>query len=100
MTDQSPTIRIASPEDDGALRRLAELDSAAPLSGRVLLAERDGMAVAAIALESGTVIADPFEHTAAAVHHLMGRRYQVMRQGGDVGPVRSLLRRLVPKPAR
>jgi hypothetical protein len=28
------------------------------------------------------------------------RRYQLLRQGGDVGPARSLLRRLLPDAAR
>jgi hypothetical protein len=98
MNDPSPTVRLASPQDDGGLRRLAALDSASPLSGRVLLAELEGVPVAAIALESGAVIADPFQPTAAAVSHLRLRRYQVMRQGGDVAPAWSLLRRLVPNP--
>jgi hypothetical protein len=99
MTDRHPTIRLAVPEDDGALRRLAELDSAAVLTGRVLIAEREGVPVAAIALDSGSVTADPFQPTADVVRLLRRRRYQLLRQGGDVAPVRSLLRRLVPNRA-
>jgi hypothetical protein len=45
-------------------------------------------------------IADPFENTADAVRLLSLRRYQLLRQGGDVAPARSLLRQLVPSPAR
>ena len=46
------------------------------------------------------MIADPFEHTEDAVRMLSLRRYQLMRQGADVAPARSLLRRLVPTAAR
>jgi len=98
--DHDLTIRLATPEDAHALRRLAELDSAAPLTGRVLLADSHGAPVAAVSLERGKVVADPFRHTADAVGVLKLRRYQLMRQGGDVAPARALLRRLVPAPAR
>jgi hypothetical protein len=100
MTDESLTIRWASPDDGGALRRLAQLDSARPLHGRVLLAELGGAPLAAVSLETGRATADPFEYTADAVRLLRLRRYQLLRQGGDVAPARSLLRRLVPNPAR
>ncbi len=94
------TIRAAGPADAGALRRLAELDSAPDLRGRVLLAEQDGEAVAAVSLETGTANADPFRPSAEAVRMLMQRRYQLMRQGADVAPAPSLLRRLAAGPAR
>jgi hypothetical protein len=98
MTDRPITIRLAAPSDAATLRRLAQLDSAAPLRGHVLLAESDGDAVAAISVYTGLVAADPFKHTTAAVHLLRLRRYQLVRQGGDAGPARQLLRRLVPSP--
>jgi hypothetical protein len=88
------TIRVAHRRDDAALRRLAALDSAKPLTGRVLLAESDGGPMAAVSLGTGAVTADPFQHTEDAVRMLRLRRYQLMRQGGDVAPARSLLRRL------
>jgi hypothetical protein len=56
-------IRQATPEDEPALRRLAELDSQRPLSGPALIAEIDGGAAAALSLNDGRVIADPFERT-------------------------------------
>jgi ABC-type sugar transport system substrate-binding protein len=96
----SLTIRMAGVNDDGALRRLAALDSARPLRGRVLVAESDGTPVAAVSLEAGAVTADPFQHSADAVRLLMLRRYQLLRQGGDAAPAQQLLRRLVPSPAR
>jgi hypothetical protein len=76
------------------------LDSTVPLRGTVMLAELDGSCMAAISLQSGEVNANPFKRTAAIVSHLRMRRYQVMRQGGDVAPARSLLRRLVLMPTR
>jgi hypothetical protein len=100
MNDQQLTIRVGGPEDADALARLAGLDSARPPKGHVLLAETDLVPIAAISLESGAVVADPFEHTADAVRMLRLRRYQVMRQGGDVAPARLLLRRLAAAPAR
>jgi hypothetical protein len=100
MNDQHLTIRVATPDDTPTLLRLAALDSAGPLTGRVLLAELDAVPVAAVSLEAGAMIADPFQHTEDAVRMLSLRRYQLMRQGADVAPARSLLRRLVPTAAR
>ena len=61
------TIREAYPDDDAALRRLAALDSRSPLTGRVILAEQDGELRAALSLDDGTAIADPFRFTASLV---------------------------------
>jgi hypothetical protein len=99
MGGESLTIRLAGPDDGGVLRRLAELDSARPLRGRVLLAERDGAPLAAVSLETGAATADPFQPSADALRLLGLRRYQLLRQGGDLAPARSLLRRLVSNPA-
>jgi hypothetical protein len=93
------TIRAATPLDVATMRRLARLDGRPRLRGDALLAERDGLAVAAVALTSGSVVADPLHATADAVRLLRARRYRLLRQGGDVGRVRSLLRRLAPQPA-
>jgi hypothetical protein len=90
---------LAVLEDAWALHRLAQLDSARPLRGRVLLAEADGVPVAAVSLETGLVNADPFRHTAEAVRMLMVRRYQLLRQGGEVAPARFRPRRLLPRGA-
>jgi hypothetical protein len=100
MNNSHITIRAAGSTDAETLRRLAGLDSAPGLPGRVLLAEQDGEAVAAVSLETGTANANPFRPTAEAVRLLMQRRYQLMRQGADVAPARSLLRRLVAGSAR
>ncbi|MBK5115813.1 MAG: hypothetical protein JJE23_02725 [Thermoleophilia bacterium] len=61
---QTITIRPATAADAVALKRLAELDSAPSLTGEVLVAECGDEAVAAIAIGTGSVIADPFRLTA------------------------------------
>jgi hypothetical protein len=96
MRDRPLTIRSAAPTDASALRRLAALDSAPPLRGRVLLAESDGVPVAAVSVEDGAVTADPFQHTTLAVRMLMLRRYQLLRQRDDAVRARPGPRRLVP----
>jgi hypothetical protein len=57
-------FRMARREDDAAVSRLAQLDSARMRPGPVLLAEVDGELRAAHFLESGGTVADPFRPTA------------------------------------
>jgi hypothetical protein len=55
------TIRTAYSDDDVAVTRLAQLDSADQLPPRpLLLAEVDGELRAALSLRDGSTIADPF----------------------------------------
>ncbi len=61
------TIRRAYSDDRSALARLAALDSARPFAGPALLVEQDGELRAALDLERGAVIADPFHPTAHLV---------------------------------
>jgi len=56
-------VCLATEEDADALRRLADLDSRPPLTGRVLMGEIGGSPAAALSLSDGRVIADPFRHT-------------------------------------
>lgn len=74
------SIRMASDEDAAAVRRLAERDSAAVPAGPVLVAEVAGELRAAIALDRGTVIADPFRHTWELVALLRARHEQARRR--------------------
>ena len=60
-------LRPACPDDQRALVRLAELDSARVPAGRLLVAESGGTLRAALSLDTGEVIADPFEPTAHLV---------------------------------
>jgi hypothetical protein len=64
------TLRHANAADDDALVRLAALDSSRVPSGELLVGELDGTLVAALSVDTGAVIADPFEHTAAIVESL------------------------------
>ena len=65
------TIRLATGEDRIALLRLAALDSAeAAPPGRLLLAEVDGDVRAALSLDDGSAIADPFHPTLAILELL------------------------------
>ncbi len=57
------TIRFAYPDDGGALRALAALDSAQPLTEPALVAEVSGQLHAAISLIDGRIVADPFVST-------------------------------------
>lgn len=60
----SYTIRIATSQDVEALRRLAALDSKAPLEGPVLVGEIAGTPAAAVSLTNDRAVADPFVPTA------------------------------------
>jgi hypothetical protein len=75
------SLRWAGPTDDALLRRLAQLDSTRSLQEPVLLAEHDGVAVAAVSFADGRVAADPFEPTAEAVALLRLRAAQLGTAG-------------------
>ena len=67
-TPQRPlTIRFATDEDEGAVHRLAALDSARVPRGLLALAEERGELRAALSLTDGSAIADPFHRTAHLV---------------------------------
>jgi hypothetical protein len=70
-------IRESAPEDTGRLNRLALLDSAPAPAGPMLVAEREGMLVAALPLRGGRPIADPFLPSADIVGLLELRRAQL-----------------------
>jgi hypothetical protein len=56
-------MRLATEQDADALHRLAALDAARPLTGRVLIGEIDGAPAAALSLKTGRTVADPFQAT-------------------------------------
>lgn len=66
-------IRLAGDDDDAALARLAELDSAEPLEHPILIGEIDGRPAAALDLDSRRTIADPFQRTASLLVHIRMR---------------------------
>jgi hypothetical protein len=93
-TTDTVTIRRAGSKDGVALNLLAMLDSKRPLLGDVLVAESDGLILAAISLEDGHVVADPFFPTADLVALLRARaeRLDVPRAPRR----RHFVRRLLP----
>ena len=90
----SITLRPATAADAPWLERLAALDSRALPEGDLLVAERDGNLVAAVAEHSLEAVADPFQRTADVVTLL--RRHAVARR--NAVPARRHFR-LVPHAA-
>ena len=76
MIDRYLTIRPATQQDGAALRRLAAPDPL--LGGPTLLAERHGVAIAAVALTGGQVATDASITAADAVRRLRERRHQLL----------------------
>ncbi len=93
MTENALTIRPADLADLAGLDRLAALDSARPPTGDVLVAEVGGELWAAVEVDTGAAIADPFRPSGDLVtllrHHARnGERRE-----------RRALRRLLPHTA-
>lgn len=82
MTDLV-TIRLSRPTDEPALSALAALDSTRLRARPVVVAEQEGELRAALALDSGKVIADPFHRTAELVDLLELRAAQLRSRRAD-----------------
>ena len=78
------TIRLATDTDLERINRLAELDSKRPPHGDVVVAEVNGRLLAAMGMD-GTVVADPFERTGAAVRVLRPSSPASRRAAGGAG---------------
>lgn len=91
-------IRRARDTDMPVLHDLAEVDSAKPLAGPVLVAIVEGRIWAALALDGERVIADPFLPTAPTVELLRLRVAQL--RAADHAPRRSRLPRRLAGRAR
>jgi hypothetical protein len=63
-TFDSISIRRAGPADAEALRRLAALDSKRLQAGDHLIADVEGAPWAAVSIQTGEIVADPFLPTA------------------------------------
>jgi hypothetical protein len=90
-------IRRAGVADQPAVARLAALDSRRAPQGEVLLALVAGEPRAALALDSGAAIADPF-HASADVIDLLRARAATMNSG-QRPPKRRRLRVTTRRPA-
>ena len=91
-------IRRAQDSDTALLHDLADLDSSRPLEGPVLVALVERRIWAAIGLDDGRVIADPFLPTAPAVELLRLRVRQL--RAADGRSARDLLPRRLARRAR
>jgi hypothetical protein len=96
MTNRTLTIRRADTSDQGSLVRLAALDSASPPTEEALLAEVGGELWAAVEIDSGAAIADPFRPSADLVELL--RLRASLLQGAERVERRGLAR-LLPRAA-
>src|SRR3954470_24679773 len=97
VAESTLVIRVATRFDDADLHRLAALDSAQPLAGRIIVAQSDGRIDAALSLDDGRTIADPFRPTAGLVDVLRARAARL--RGAEGAPARPRrLRPLAPPP--
>ena len=92
----SLTIRRATAEDTLAVRRLAALDSAFPPTGEVLLGEMGDELWAAVSLETGATIADPFRPSGDVAELL---RFRAGRLTGESRSQGRVLARVLPRAA-
>ena len=95
MTD-TLTIRRATPADAFSLKRLAAVDSGSPPTGDVLLAEMGDELWAAVSIDTGATVADPFRPSGDLVELL---RFRARRLNGEAGAQRHGLARLLPHAA-
>ena len=91
MDSTDISIRLAGAADMPALRRVAERDSRLLPHGELLVAEAQGEVQAALSVQTGEFVADPFRPTAAMVELLKLRARQSARGGrGTRGRVGKL----------
>ena len=74
---QELTIRLAEAQDHHALTRLAQRDSARLPAAPLLIAAAGDELIAATSLADGSVLADPFRHSAGAAQLLVERARQI-----------------------
>jgi hypothetical protein len=89
------TLRLAPPQDGGALERLAQLDSSRVPREPELVAEVGGQLRATLSLSDGAVVANPFHQATAVVTLLRARAAQLCGQQAESRTPISVLRGLV-----
>jgi hypothetical protein len=88
------TLKLADAEDQAVVDVIAELDSAPTLKGRKLVAFVDGWPVAALSLDDGRVVANPFAPTQEAIVLLRLRARQLEPDSRRRPALRLVSRRL------
>ena len=79
IRNENLTVRLVQADDEPAIRQAAALDGKKAPEGRVLVAEHEGRIIAAVPLDSGQVIADPFYWTSDVVSLLELRAERLTR---------------------
>lgn len=95
-TDSGITIRTATEADRQAIARIAGRDTATSPTGRVLVATVGTEVRAAVSLEDGSIVADPFHRTAELVA-MLRIRAGAARAHASAVPARRLERRHRPR---
>jgi hypothetical protein len=88
------TIRVATSADFDALERLAQLDCRPVPTGHVLVAAVEGELWAALPVDGGEPVADPF-HPTVALTSLLALRARQLRAGEAESAPAAARRRLV-----
>jgi hypothetical protein len=81
VEDDGLTVRVATQRDGEAVRLLAALEGVNMPRGRVLVAEVGDDVVAALPLDGGRALADPFRRSAQYVELLRLRARQLRSEG-------------------
>lgn len=90
--DSIVTLRPATADDAPTIAGLAQLDSAHVPTGDLLLAVVNGTPLAALSLDTGHVVADPFSRTLELVRMLHERAARLTHATAQGGAVRHGLR--------
>ena len=93
----SVSVRIAGDDDAAAIRRVAALDGKRVPMGEVLVAEADSKVIAALSIDDGSRVADPFSWTSdvVALMEMRAAQLQAIDAGTPAkaaGSVRAFLR--------
>jgi hypothetical protein len=88
------TMRLADHADACALLTLAALDSAQVPAGDLVIAESEGELVAAMPVEGGRAIADPFRRTALILEMLELRAAHIRSRSGRPDGIADRVRSL------
>jgi hypothetical protein len=78
-TGDAVGLRYAVPADAAAIERLAEIDSSYAPRGVVLVAEIEDELWAAVSVDDGHAVSDPFRPTGELVHRMMATARRVRR---------------------
>lgn len=84
-------IRRATDTDTDALRELAALDSGPAPTGQILIGEIDGRPAAAVSIDDGRLVADPFQRT-ASLRSILRLRANALRSAERTPSVMDRLR--------